>query len=55
MSPGNTPAQATVEAKLASADYRVEDDGRRRALAPSAHRFARAYAVQLWAKRPAPP
>ena len=47
VSPGNTPARATVEAKLASPDYRVGDHGSGRALTLSARRFARAYAVQL--------
>ena len=47
VSPGNTPARATVEAKLASPDYRVEIMGGGRALTLSAAGFARAYAVQL--------
>jgi hypothetical protein len=44
VSPGNTPARATVEglARLWGRDH-----GRGRALTPSARRFARAYAIQL--------
>ena len=36
VSPGNTPERATVEAKLASPDYRVRDHGGGRALTLSA-------------------
>ena len=35
VSPGNTPARATVEAKLASPDYRGRDHGGRRTMSPA--------------------